>query len=195
MMDAKQFFFARYEGFQEYPERLVKGLSEEQQRKSPQPALNPIAWTVWHIARCEDVGASLLLAEGPQVWHGDGWPERLRVPAPGMGTGMTKDEVAELCAAVDLVELRAYRAAVVARTRQVIGDLPPGELDAGLDRARLERVIVTDGAGGAVAAAVVEAYAGNTKGWLLGHLVLTHSFYHIGQAFGVRALHGAPNPW
>ena len=41
----------------------------------------------------------------------------------------------------------------------------------------------------------IETYRGHTKGWLLGHIVLTHHFYHIGQAFGVRALHGAANPW
>ena len=195
MMDAKQFFFARYEGFQEYPEHLLKDLTEEQQRTSPQPALNPIAWTIWHIARCEDVAVSLLLAEGAQVWTASDGPRRLCVRAQSMGTGMTRDQVAELCADVDLAELRTYRAEVVARTRRVVGEILPAELDAELDGGRLEQVIVTEGAGGAVALAVIDAYAGNTKGWLLGHLALTHSFYHIGQAFGVRALHGARNPW
>lgn len=194
-MDAKQFFCARYEGFQEYPEHLLNDLSDAQQRRSPQPQLNPIAWTTWHIARCEDVGVNGLIADGPQVWAADRWPQRLRVPGPGMGTGMTRAEVSALCATVDLTELRAYRAAVVARTRREVAALVPSELDVELDRGRLHRVLVGDGAGGSVAGAIVDAYAGQTKGWLLGHLVLTHSYYHIGQAFGVRALHGAPNPW
>jgi len=194
-MDAKQFFSERYEGFQDYPEHLLKDLTDEQQRRSPQRQLNPIAWTVWHIARCEDVGVCLLLADGPQVWTEGGWAQRLGAPTQGMGAGMTRAEVATLCEAVDLAELRAYRAAVVARTRLQVAELAPSELDLELDRGRLEQVLVTDGAGGNVAAAIVDAYAGHTKGWLLGHLVLTHSYYHIGQAFGVRALHGAPNPW
>ena len=194
-MDAKEFFFARYEGFQEYPEHLLKGLTAEQQRRSPQPELNPIAWTIWHIARCEDVGVNRLLADEPQVWESGEWAERLRVPTRGMGTGMTRAEVAELCAAVDLTELRAYRIDVVERTMRVVSELQATELDAELDRECLEQTFVTEGAGGAAAAAIVDAYAGHTKGWLLGHLVLTHSYYHVGQAFGVRALLGAPNPW
>jgi len=195
IVDAIQFVFARYDGFQEYPEPLLKDLSEEQQRRSPHPGLNPLAWTLWHTARCEDVGINGLIGGGHQVHDLEPWTRRLRVNERCMGTGMTREEVAELCEAIDLTQLRSYRRAVVARTRQVVGGMSATTLAEKLTRERLEPVLVEGGDGGPAAAAIVEAYRGHTKGWLLGHLALTHNFYHIGQAFGVRALLGASSPW
>ena len=108
---------------------------------------------------------------------------------------MSKAEVEQLCRAIDLVELDEYLSSVVARTRSVVGELSTHELGAELSPAVLRRVLVEDGAGGAQGEAIVGAYEGQNKGWLLGHLGLTHSFYHIGQAFAVRSLLGAGNPW
>jgi len=194
-MDAKQLFFERYQGFRDYPEHLVKDLTEEQLRHTPHAALNPISWTLWHIARCEDVGVNRLLADHAEVFADGGWQSRLGVRRCDVGTGMSKAEVKHLCEAVNLGELDAYRAAVTERTIAAVDALPLAELTQELTQQRLWRVFVDEGAGGAVAEDIVRAYDGHTKGWLLGHLVLTHSFYHIGQAFGVRALLGAPNPW
>lgn len=194
-MDAKQLFFERYRGFQEYPPLLLGGLTDRQLRRSPHPALNPIAWVLWHIARCEDVGVNRLLTDGSQVLDDDGWTTRLRVADRGIGTGMTKNQVARLCADIDLAQLRAYLAAVTHRTEAVVGAMSVNDLSHELAGERLRRVFVHEGAGGAVGERLAELYGGHTRGWLLGHIVLTHHFYHIGQAFGVRAMHGAPNPW
>jgi len=194
-LDAKQLFFERYEGFREYPVHLVKGLSAAQLRHSPNGVLNPICWALWHIARCEDVAVNRLLTDGVQVLDEDAWPGRLGVPRRDIGTGMSKAEVEELCGAIDLAELEAYLSSVVDRTRTTVADLAVGGLAAGLSPDRLRQVLVDEGAGGPQAEAIVAAYDGHTRGWLLGHLVLTHSYYHIGQAFAVRALLDAGNPW
>ncbi len=194
-MDAKQLFFERYHGFHDYPEHLVKDLAEHQLRHSPHASLNPISWTLWHIARCEDVGVNRLLTDHAQVFDDGGWQSRLGVPGREIGTGMSKAQVKHLCEVIILPELFAYRAAVTDRTVAAVGALPLAELDRDLTQKRLRQVLVAEGAGGTVAEDIVQAYDGHTKGWLLGHLVLTHSFYHIGQAFGVRAMLGAPNPW
>jgi hypothetical protein len=194
-MDAKQLFFERYRGFQEYPPLLLDGLTDDQLRHSPHPALNPIAWVLWHIARCEDVGVNRLLTDASQVLDGGGWSPRLRVAERNIGTGMTKSDVAQLCAEIDLTELAAYRSAITDRTEAVVGAVPIEDLARELTQERLRRVFVGEGAGGTEGESLVEAYDGRTKGWLLGHIVLTHHFYHIGQAFGVRAMHGASNPW
>lgn len=194
-MDAKQFFFERYRGFAEYPEHLVRDLTEHQMRHSPHASLNPISWTLWHIARCEDVGVNRLLTDQNQVFDEGGWHSRLGVPRRDIGTGMSKDQVTQLCEVVNLAELGAYRVAVTDRTVAAVGELPLPELTQELTQRRLRRVFVDEGAGGTVAEDIVEAYVGHTKGWLLGHLVLTHHFYHVGQAFAVRAMHGAPSPW
>jgi hypothetical protein len=158
-MDAKQLFFERYHGFREYPELLVAGMTEQQLRHSPHPAVNPITWILWHIARCEDMGVNRLIVDRPQVLDDRTWASRLGVPERHIGTGMTKKEVIQLS-----------------------------------DRT-LRQVFVGEGAGGSAADQLVEVYAGHTKGWLLGHISLTHHYYHIGQAFAVRRMYGIANPW
>lgn len=194
-MDAKQLFFERYNGFREYPERLTVGLTEQQLRRSPHESMNPIAWTLWHIARCEDIGVNRLLTDESQVFDEGDWANRLGVPDREMGTGMSKARVAELCDQISVDALKAYRTVVVRRTESAIDAFPLMELNNKLDAHHLRRVFVDEGAGGGMAMEIVGAYDGHSKGWLLGHLILTHSFYHIGEAFAVRAMFGAPNPW
>jgi hypothetical protein len=194
-MDAKQIFFERYNGLQEYPVNVLRGLSEQQQRQSPHPSLNPISWILWHVGRCEDIGVNRLLCDNPQVFDDGGWSARLRVATREMGTGMTRSQVTQLCDTVSLPALGAYRAAVAERTRVAIGEFPLAELMGELSRDLLEQVFINEGAGGTAAESIVEAYNGHTKGWLLGHIALTHSYYHIGQAFSVRTMLGLANPW
>ena len=194
-MNAKQLFFERYRGFQEYPELLLEGLSEHQLRHSPHPSLNPITWALWHIARCEDVGVNRLLTDGTQVLDEGAWSARLRVSERCIGTGSSRAEVVRLCAEINVSELIAYRSIVVTRTEAVVGDLPSTELTKELPEETLRQVFMNEGAGGPAAENLIETYRGHTKGWLLGHMALTHQFYHIGQAFGIRAIYGAANPW
>lgn len=194
-MDAKQLFFERYDGFQEYPVLLLEAMSEAQFRHSPHPALNPIAWILWHSARCEDVAVNRLLVDRRQVLEDGGWPSRLGVDDRRLGTGMTKREVRELSERLSLPDLAAYRTAVTERTAEVVVELPSEELTRQLAVERLQQVFMEEGAGGSAADQLVEAYDGHTKGWLLGHLALTHPFYHMGQAFVLRAMYGLPNPW
>jgi hypothetical protein len=56
--------------------------------------------------------------------------ERLNVPDADLGTGMTAEEVAELSARMDLDGLRAYWAQLEQRTRSIVRDLHPEDLDA-----------------------------------------------------------------
>lgn len=141
------------------------------------------------------MGVSGLLGNRNQVLDDGPWPSRLGVEDRRVGTGMTKLEVTDLSARLDLQGLLAYRAAVVDRTVEVVNALPLAELAQPLQADNLERVLDTGGAGGMSAPLMVEAYLGRTKGWLLGHLALTHNYYHIGQAFSIRAMTGAPDPW
>ena len=48
-------------------------LTDDQMRLRPQPHMNPIAWLLWHIARCEDLGVNRLIANRPDVLDGEGW--------------------------------------------------------------------------------------------------------------------------
>ena len=194
-MDAKQLFFERYNGFREYPERLVDGMTEQQLRQSPHPTVNPIAWLLWHTARCEDLGVNRLLVDRRQVLDDGGWPSRLGLDLRQVGTGMTRGEVEELCERINLSALTEYRSSITDRTVEVVSELPSAALNETMGVEHLKQVFVDEGSGGQVAEWIVEAYEGQTKGWLLGNLVLTHNYYHIGQAFLARGIFGLPSPW
>ena len=194
-MNAKQLFFERYHGFREYPELLVDGLTDQQLCQSPHPTLNPIAWLLWHTARCEDVAVNRLLTDGVEVLNRDSWLSRLGASPREIGTGMTRAEVVALCEEIHLPELLGYRQAVTGQTEQIVASLPPEELSLPVDIERLRQVLSVEGAGGRKAEWLIEAYSGHTRGWLLGHLVLTHHYYHIGQAFAIRSMYGMTNPW
>ena len=76
-------------------------------------------WLAWHMARTEDVAVNLVVAARTQVLD-DGWARRLDVGRRDTGTGMTDVEGAELTARADVLAVRAYRAALAARTREVV---------------------------------------------------------------------------
>lgn len=52
-----------------------------------------------------------------------------------------------------------------------------------------------EGAGGDAADWLIDIYSGNTKGWLPGHLALTHNQYSIVRAAVAQSLHGLKNLW
>jgi len=194
-MDAITFFLERYKAYQDYPSFLVDGLSDEQLRSSPDPSLNPILWLLWHTARSEDVGINRLLTDDTQVYHNGPWRSLLNAEPRRFGTGMTKDEVHSFCARIHPIELTAYRAAVKKKTIDVVTSLPPEKLDDIISEEFYRKVFTDEGVGGTAAGWLADIYSDSTKGWLLGHLGLTHNFYHIGQAATVRRLYGLENPW
>lgn len=193
-MDARDLFLERHNGLQEYPEYLLNGMSADQLRRSPGRSLNSIAWLLWHIARCEDLGVNRLVVDETQVLDG-GWRELLRILDGSMGTGMTKDAADDLASRVEISELVAYRKAVSARTVTVVGSIPARHWAEKLTLDNLTRVLVVEGGGGSSGQDIAAQYDGQSNGWLLGHLALTHSFYHIGQAFSVRKILGYSNVW
>lgn len=50
-------------------EGRLHGLPDDQLRLRPQ-GWNSIAYLLWHMARCEDVAANVVVAQRPQVFGG-----------------------------------------------------------------------------------------------------------------------------
>ena len=193
-MNARDLFLQRYNGLLEYPVYLLKGMTNEHIGYVPDDRLNSIAWILWHISRCEDLAVNSLILEGDQILD-DLWCERLGISDITMGTGMPKPEADRLGRTVDVTSLVAYRAEVTLKTESFVNEYPSDRWSETLEKGILESKLVTHGYGGPQAEEIVKHYAGQSKGWLLGHLALTHTFYHIGQAFTVRRLLDYPNPW
>jgi hypothetical protein len=185
-MDALLFFLLRHGSLHpESIDRLLSGLSDQQIRRQLRESMNSLAWLLWHMARCEDVGVNALVAGRPQVLH-DGWAGRLGVSRHDIGTGMAGEEVSAFSAAVDLTALSTYCAAVGARTREVVAVLRLEELDEVIDSAYLHGVIERDGLLGPQAGWVRPYWEGKTKGWFLAQLGLAHQWEHVGEAGAIR---------
>ena len=190
-MDTLEFFLMRHENLHgRMADRLVEGLTDEQMRMRPRDDVNSVAWLMWHMARCEDVGVNRFVVDRPQVLDEEAWAPRLGVSLRQYGTGMTDDEVGDFSATVDLGALRAYWAAVGRRTTAVVKSLRPEDLDEVVDPAHLRRVLFDEQVLGPKAGWVEEFYTGKSRAWFLAHLGLTHNYTHTGEGFLVRGLLG-----
>ena len=169
-------------------ERTFGGLSDEQMRARPREDLNSLAWLMWHIARAEDVFAGVILSGRDQIMD-DGWLARLKTSRRDFGIGMTKPEVAELTAGVDVAALRDYRDAVGRRTQDLIRGFAPGDFQGELTATALAKAVEL-GCFGAKGEMVAKAFTGRPRLGILGALLVTHSAMHMGEAQTVRTAGG-----
>jgi hypothetical protein len=164
-------------------------------RARPHPQVNSIAWNLWHLTRVEDAGLNRFVADRPQVLddrsgpNGD-WAQRMNVPWRHHGGGMTLAEVDELNAVIDLETLRAYSAAVAARTRAIVADLDQIDLDRRLEEPHLRQVLFAEGLAHQDAGGLLQNYLGWTKAQCLFNLGLTHSYQHVGEIGVIATLLG-----
>jgi DinB superfamily len=190
-MDAVQLFLTRYDGTHTVTtERVFDGLTDDEARRRPHPAVNSIAWLLWHIARFEDVGLSRLVADRPQLFDEGRWATRLGVPRRDGGFGMTLDEVDGLSRAVDLGALRAYWSAVGERTVEIAGALRPERLDEVVGPEEARRVLVDEAVGAHPADqdGLARIWTDRTRGWYLMQLGLAHNVGHLYDMQVVRGM-------
>ena len=113
---------ARMEGTQDwsFEDDIFHELNPEQARTILAGGEHPIAWSIWLIARIEDVTMNILVAGGEQVYTHENWLERMKLTVPSTGNLMGIVQVAELSQAIDIGALRAYRKAVGCQTRRFV---------------------------------------------------------------------------
>jgi hypothetical protein len=169
-------------------ERTFAGLTDEQMRVRPREDLNSLAWIMWHIARAEDIMANVIVSGRNQVLD-DGWAPRLKIARPDFGIGMSKAEVAELSAAVDIAALKDYRDAVGLRTREILGTYGPKDWEGEVEGAAAERAGAL-GCFGPRTEALVKGMTGRPRRAVLSGIVVMHSAMHMGEGATVRAAGG-----
>jgi hypothetical protein len=188
-MDALQFFWLRYPQTHD-PGRPERRLADAHMRARPS-GLNSVAWLLWHLARCEDVGVNRFVVDGLQVLDEGDWTARMDAPWRHIGTGMTSDEVDDLSARIGIAALWAYWDAVGERTTRVLRDRPSESLGPAVDRPHLRRVVEREGILGPRAAWVEEAWAAwPCRGSYLAQLALAHHWGHLYDMGLVRGLLG-----
>ena len=187
-MDALQFFRLRYDNVHGPMTDRLRDLPDPQLRLRPY-GLNPVAWLLWHLARCEDVGVNRFVLDRPQVFDAEGWAARLGVARRDIGTGMTDAEVDALSGAIDVGALRAYWDAVGRATLAGLEARRSDDLDAPVARADLRRVVAEEGVLGPHADWVEEAWAAwPNRGAYLAQLALAHHYGHFYDIAVVRGL-------
>jgi hypothetical protein len=170
-------------------ERTFGGLTDEQMRARPREDLNSLAWLMWHIARAEDIFSNIILSGRDQVVD-DGWLARLKISRRDFGIGMTKPEVAELTAKVDVAALRDYRDA--GRPPDAGGHPRVGgrsDWQGELQASALEKA-ASLGCFGPKGEMVAKAFTGRPRVGILGGLLVTHAAMHMGEAQTVRTAGG-----
>jgi DinB superfamily len=193
-MDAAQFFLLRYEPLHGMlTDRLLAELTDAQLRARPQ-GQNSIAWLLWHVARAEDIGVNAFAGDRPQVLDEGDWAKRIDSGRRDLGTSMTSAEVTAFSARADLGALRDYWRAVGDHTLKTVRRDGDGGWEEPVDPARMQRIICDAGDYGPRVDTnrVQTFYAGMTRGWAFGHLALTHSYAHFGEATVVRGMLGYP---
>jgi DinB family protein len=158
----------------------LKGLTDRQMRLRPH-GLNSIAWVLWHVARVEDAFVSGLVMRRTQLLDEGRWDERLKAGGRGFGTGMSKDEVAELSDRIDLTALRAYRDEVGRRTRTMVREWSGDEWLAPIEAAHIDWAVGAGIFSGGIVDHLKGFLPGRTRESALFWWGLNHTLIHIGQ--------------
>jgi hypothetical protein len=172
-------------GLWSYEDEVLNDISEGNYREIPPGGEHSIAWCVYHIARCEDVTMNLLVAGSPQVITQNNWVERMKISLHHTGNEMDSDSIAKLDNQIDIKALRTYRAAVGSRTREIVEQLKPGELEQKVQASRIRKVW-DEGAVVKAAGYIVDYWSKRTIAGLLLMPATRHNFVHLNEASQIK---------
>ena len=168
-----------------FEDAVLDDMTEQHIRRIPRNCDHSVAWTIWHIARIEDTTMNLLVAGSPQILNLDNWLQQMNMKVSSTGNAMDEEDVADLSSRIDIPALRAYRAAVGRRTREIVQTLQPERLRQNVDPARIAQVM-DEGA-------IVEAARGIAEYWskrdIAGLLLMPatrHNLVHLNEALKLK---------
>ena len=106
---------------------LLKDLSYDEYRVMPTSKDETIAWSLWHLARIEDLTMNFLVAGENQIFHSE-WEVKMNTPITDTGNALTDDEIMNLSKKLNISALIAYRNAVGKRTQEIVKSLSFNDL-------------------------------------------------------------------
>jgi hypothetical protein len=143
---------------------------------------------MWHIARAEDIMTNIIVNGRDQVFD-DGWLPRLKITRRDFGIGMSKSDVSELSAKIDVAALRDYRDAVGRRTQEIVRAYGDKDWEGSLEAASVERAGAL-GCFGDRTEAMVKGFTGRPRRAVLTSIAVMHSAMHMGEGATVREAGG-----
>jgi hypothetical protein len=166
-------------------EELWQGLDEVAFRMLPAGEEHTIAWSLWHLARIEDMTMNVLLAGQDQVFEREGWADRLHSPLRDSGNEITPEKLLDLSQQVDWQAMRAYRSAVGASTRKVVEALSFADLKRKTPPEHLAKILA-EGAINPDSTGVLAYWAGLTGKGLLLMPPTRHNFHHLNECLTLK---------
>jgi hypothetical protein len=166
-------------------DEVFEDLSADIARRIPGNSENSIIWNIWHIARIEDVAMNMLVAGSAQVFTRGEWQNKMEIEAQDTGNAMPAKQIISLSQNINIPGLRAYRAAVGRRTREIVRGLQPESLKDKVDPARLSEI--------QEAGAVIPAASGLLEYWsrrnIAGLLLMPatrHNMVHLNESLRLK---------
>ena len=109
-------------------EKLCGKLNNEQYRLMPYPDANgyhckTIAYSIWHMARIEDITAHTLICGDEQVLFRDDYLKATCSPIITTGNELVRDEIIAFSQSLNISELLRYAADVKANTDELLSRL------------------------------------------------------------------------
>ena len=109
-------------------EKLCVKLSDEQYSLMPYPDANgyhckTIAYSIWHMARIEDITALTLICGDEQVLFRDDYLKATRSPIITTGNELVRDEITAFSQSLNIAGLLRYAADVKASTDKLLSRL------------------------------------------------------------------------
>ena len=105
---------------------LVADLSDDQLSWAPQARAHSLAFTLWHIARCDDNYMRVHIQGRPEIWQEEGWHHRLGLDQESTGM-LISDEEAYALRLPGKQELLAYARRVWDEVSTSVQGLGPEE--------------------------------------------------------------------
>ena len=126
-MDVIEVLMKSLEESQEYLEKALKGLTEEEVSWTPKVNCNSIIFIFWHLVRVEDIWISRILQNRKETYESEGWQGQLGTPAKESGFQYTAKEL-QSWSMPKIELLNKYAASVRAKTIKLLSSITPEKL-------------------------------------------------------------------
>jgi hypothetical protein len=128
-VDVAELLIEAYDRLPPLAHGAVDGVDLVRLTRPPAPGANPIAWLIWHLARVQDHHVSNLMS-WEQVWVSGDWAANFGLDADPSNTGYGHTAEQVLAVRPERAEvLLGYLEAVNTRTRGMLRELAPSDLD------------------------------------------------------------------
>ena len=152
-------------------DEAVQDLTPEQAHWRPTGAGNHIAFITWHYTRTVDNIVRFVLQRKPTMWMDGQWDQRFGLDSKAQGTGMSPEEAAALRIS-DLPAFATYMGQVWQEAQTYLGDVKDEDLQGSMTIRPLGEL---------------------TLGEVLGTVLLTHGYTHLGEIWMLKGLQGLPS--